>query len=344
MSNYWTFGIVSSRMKTLDSVIETFLSHCAHHRKLSGHTLKAYRHDLRHLRRFCSVSDGEISIETIDRALIQRWLGSMTAEKPRTVRRRLAAIKSMFTSMERLGETSENPLGRLRCDVRIGDSLPRTVGRETVKSLIRSVRNQPATSISAGARKIQETAIVEMLFSTGMRVGELVATNLSDVDMDRLIIVVRGKGCREREIPIVCDPFRDALERHMTARCDAGTEADGPLFVNRRGRRLSDQSVRAILRRHTTALGGRHVTPHMLRHTVATMLLEEGVDLRHIQRLLGHSSIATTTIYVHVSGRSQRNILSRKHPRNRMGITPSELVSNVKQSAATQIELPLGRC
>jgi integrase/recombinase XerD len=159
-----------------------------------------------------------------------------------------------------------------------------------------------------------------MLFATGMRVSEAVATNLGDIDMQRLVISVRGKGNREREIPIVCDEFRLALSCQIETRTANGAGSEAPLFVNRNGNRVSDQSVRAILHHHAAKIGAQKITPHMLRHTVATLLLEDGVDLRHIQMLLGHSSIATTTIYVHVSGQSQRQVLERHHPRKNMKI------------------------
>ena len=307
-------------MHTLDSAIEWFLGHCTDHRKLSAHTLKAYRHDLKRFQAFASESPGGVPIASINRNFVQRWLGSITKAKPRTVRRRLATIKSMFASLERHGETAENPIAGLRCEVKVGDSLPRTVARATVRSLIRSARSQTAMTSAGSTRKIQETALIEMLFSTGMRVSEVVATNLSHADMERLVISVCGKGNREREIPIVCDPFRDALAGHLAARRADGAGPDSPLFTSRRGTRLSDQSVRTVLRRHAAKIGARHITPHMLRHTVATLLLEEGVDLRHIQRLLGHSSITTTTIYVQVSERSQRLVLARRHPRNKMTV------------------------
>jgi integrase/recombinase XerD len=138
--------------------------------------------------------------------------------------------------------------------------------------------------------------------------------------MDRHTISVRGKGNRQREIPIVCDAFRQVLCQHLDDRRAAGGVLEDPVFVNNRGKRLSDQSVRGVLRKYSAKIGSRRITPHMLRHTIATLLLEDGVDLRHIQRLLGHSSITTTTIYVQISERSQRQVLERRHPRNKMQI------------------------
>lgn len=307
-------------MNELNPAIEWFLDHCANHRKLSSHTLKAYRHDLSIFRAFTIGNATGASIASVDRNLIQQWLGSMKSVRPRTVRRRLATIKSMFASLERHGNAASNPLAGFRCEVKVGKSLPRTIARGTVKSLLLSPRKLPVKNPVADKRKIQETALIETLFSTGMRVSEVVALNIRHFDMEREVIAVCGKGNREREIPIVCDAYHDALSQHLSECLDRKALPDAPMFVNRRGARMSDQSVRAVLRRHAARIGARRITPHMIRHTIATLLLEDGVDLRHIQRLLGHSSIATTTIYVHVSARSQRRALARRHPRNKMSL------------------------
>lgn len=306
-------------MDTLNSAIESFLAHCTDHRKLSPHTLKAYRHDLKHFADFAN-SSADITIASIDRNIIQRWLGSMGIVKPRTIRRRLATLKSMFSWLDRQGKLTNNSLAGFRSEVKVGNSLPRTVARTTIRSLLRSTHRLTGKTPNSIRRNNQESALVELLFSTGMRVSEAVATNIQHVDTERLVISVCGKGNREREIPIVCDAFREKLSRQIIQRLEEGAMPNDPLFSNRRAVRFSDQSVRAVLRKHAKRIGSRRITPHMLRHTVATLLLEDGVDLRHIQRLLGHSSITTTTIYVQVSERSQRQVLARKHPRNKMTI------------------------
>lgn len=309
-------------METLNSIIEWFIGHCANHRKLSGHTLKAYKHDLKLFLDFLSKQTdqkGSIAIHTVDKKLVQTWVTNMNGAKPRTLRRRLAAVKSMFATVERQGIIAFDPLARFRSEIKVGSSLPRIVGRSTVRSLLRSPRKK-AEALPLYGRIMQEATLFEMLFSTGMRVSEVSNTTIEHVDMDRQIIKVHGKGNREREIPIVCSAFQEALESQIEWRRQNGGTSVSPLFVSRRDTPLSDQSIRAILRRHARKIGAKHITPHMLRHTVATLLLEEGVDLRHIQRLLGHSSITTTTIYVHVSERSQRRALVQKHPRNKMAI------------------------
>lgn len=307
-------------MDTLNSAIGWFLGHCAHHRKLSPHTLKAYRRDLTLFENFVSTLTAIPPIKDINRDVLQCWLANMNSTKPRTIRRRIATVKSMFSCLERHDKMTNNPFAGFRNEVKVGATLPRVVGRATIRSLLRSVHKLTGGTPGSKRQKIRDTALVELLFSTGVRVSEAVATNIEQVDLDRLVISIHGKGSREREIPIVCDSFHDELLKQIAQRREDGAAPCDPLFINRRGKRISDQSVRAILRRQAAHIGSRRITPHMLRHTIATLLLEDGVDLRHIQRLLGHSSIATTTIYVHVSERSQRQVLSRKHPRNKMAI------------------------
>jgi integrase/recombinase XerD len=313
----------ASRMETLNSAIEWFIGYCENYRKLSIHTLKAYRHDLKIFNQFMdsnSVENAPTRFSSVEKASVRAWIASMKEVKPRTIRRRLATVKSMFSSLERQEYIASDPLGRFRSEVKVGSSLPRIVSRSTVKSMLRAPRKQAASNPSSRVRMMQETALLEMLFSTGMRVSEVSNATIGHVDMDRQIVAVQGKGNRERGIPIVCGAFQAVLLDQIKWRRLNGGTSESALFVSRRGTRLSDQSIRAILRRHANNIGSKRVTPHMLRHTIATLLLEDGVDLRHIQRLLGHSSITTTTIYAHVSERSQRRALAQKHPRNKMTI------------------------
>lgn len=277
----------ASIMENLYPAIEWFLGHCADHRKLSHHTLKAYRHDLSLFINILPGPAAESQISSVDRELVQRWLRNMNGAKPRTIRRRLATLKSMFSSLERHGHLDHNQLAGFRSEVKVGTSLPRTVARATVRSLLRLPRKLLANTPTSNHRKIRDTALIELLFSTGMRVSEVVAANIGHVDMDRLVISVRGKGNREREIPVVCDAFRESLEQHLAIRQAEQAEPDAPLFVNGRGTRMSDQSIRAMIRHYAAQIGVRRITPHMLRHTVATLLFEDGVDLRHIQRFSG---------------------------------------------------------
>jgi integrase/recombinase XerD len=177
-------------------------------------------------------------------------------------------------------------LAGFRSEVKIGKSLPRTLARTTIRSLLCSTRKLPKANHMEVRRTMRDAALIELLFSTGMRVGEVVAANMEHLDMERLVISVQGKGDREREIPIVCDAVRESLLEYVTERRKGNIQPEDPLFANRHGTRLSDQSIIAILRRQAARIGAGRITPHMLRHTVATLLLEDGVDLRHIQLFL----------------------------------------------------------
>lgn len=248
-------------METLDSLIEWFIGHCANHRKLSGHTLKAYKHDLKLFSDFVSKQPEQneaTTIQTVDKKTVQSWIANMTGAKPRTIRRRLAAVKSMFSTVERQGYIATDPLARFRSEIKVGSSLPRIVGRSTVRSLLRSPRKKASTSPSY-SRLMQESTLFEMLFSTGMRVSEVSNTTIEQVDMDRQIIKVHGKGNREREIPIVCSAFQEALESQIKWRRQNGGTSESPLFVSRRNTVLSDQSIRAILRRHARKIGTKRI-------------------------------------------------------------------------------------
>lgn len=306
-------------MKTLNSAVHWFLAHCEEHRKLSPLTIKAYTEDLELLKAFVLQHGTSRKVSSVDGALIQNWMATMSSAKPRTIRRRIATVKSMLGTLHRRAQISQNPLAAFRSEVRIGVTLPRVVARSAIKSLLQEAHSEGCSNVRTRGHKT-DVALIEILFGTGMRVSEIVSRNLEHFDMQRLAISVNGKGNREREIPIACEGLRKALHEQLEMRKENGATPCDPIFVNRRNTRMSDQSVRTILRRFAEKIGLQRLTPHMMRHTLATLLLEDGTDLRHIQRLLGHSSITTTTIYVQVSESSQRQVLMRRHPRNKMDV------------------------
>jgi integrase/recombinase XerD len=224
-----------AHMETLNSAVEWFMSHCADHRKLSPHTLKAYRHDLKIFGEFMiKGKERTESISGVTKHSVQHWLASMQSVKPRTIRRRLATVKSMFSSLERQGHVATDPLGRFRSEIKIGNSLPKTIARSTIRALLRAPRKQSIPDSPQAARLAQETTLLEMLFSTGMRVCEVSGLQVEQVDLDRQIVSVRGKGNREREIPIVSEALEEALLNQIKWRCLNGGTSDAPLFVSRR--------------------------------------------------------------------------------------------------------------
>ena len=165
---------------------------------------------------------------------------------------------------------------------------------------------------------MRDIAVLELLFATGVRVSELCTLGYDDVRLEEGEIKIYGKGAKERFVQIANPNVLGALHCYQEAYKDAITQS-GAFFVNRLHKPLSDQSVRSIVNKYCRLAGVEsHITPHMFRHSFATLLLEEGVDIRYIQRLLGHSSILTTQIYTHVAGKKQRDILLEKHPRNKI--------------------------
>jgi integrase/recombinase XerD len=244
--------------------------------------------------------------------------------KPRTQRRKLATVKSLFGFLEREELIESNPARGVRLDIRLGRLLPRTMSFATLQTFFQQLYGKPDARLRRNHSRdlaIRDVALFELLFSSGMRVSEISNLRVSTVDLERGSVLVRGKGNKERYIPICNTEVRSALIAYVANLPKAPAKTDY-FFTNRSGRRLSEQSIRIALSRHAKAAGLEKITPHVFRHTVATMLLEQGVDLRFIQTFLGHSSIITTTIYAHVNDKSQREVLHHRHPRRLLGSLP----------------------
>lgn len=314
-------------MQILKDRIQVFLNHCEFERNFSGHTVKAYRLDLAQFTRFTAQQCQLDHPPQVNRSHLREYTRSLHHYKPRTQRRKLAVVKSLFGFLEREGVLESNPARNLRLDIRLGRVLPRTVSLSTLQRLFRELyanRNIRVRQARSSKLAVRDIALFELMFSSGMRVSEISNLRVGTVDLERRAILVRGKGNKERLIPICDIEVHSALVAYDRSQ---GTvrNADTFFFTNRFGRRLSEQSIRMALKRHAKAANLEKITPHVFRHTVATMLLEQGVDLRFIQTFLGHSSIVTTTIYAHVNDKSQREVLTHRHPRRLFWVGPSEI-------------------
>ena len=320
-------------MQTLHDCIAVFLNHCEFERNFSGHTVKAYRLDLAQFARFTLAKNPTADVSAIHRSLMREYAQSLHHFKPRTQRRKLAAVKSFFGFLEREEVIESNPTRSIRLDIQLGRILPRTMSFATLQTFFRqlySKRNSRLKRDQSRDLAIRDVALFELLFSSGMRVSEISNLRVATVDLERGAVLVRGKGNKERFIPICDQEVRSALIAFVANLPTARADSDY-FFVNRFGRRLSEQSIRMALKRHAKAAGLEKITPHVFRHTVATMLLEQGVDLRFIQTFLGHSSIVTTTIYAHVNDKSQREILNHRHPRRLLGSLLSRATSQISE-------------
>lgn len=309
-------------MQILSDSIQVFLNHCEFERNFSDHTVKAYRLDLAQFMRFTAKQCHSGDATQVNRSHIREYTRTLHPYKPRTQRRKLATVKSFFGFLEREGVVESNPARNLRLDIRLGRILPRTISLSVLQAFFLQVyanRRSRVEQTPACKRAIRDIALFELMFSTGMRVSEISNLLVTTVDLDRGAVLVRGKGNKERVIPICDIEVRSALAAYVASQRNSRS-AGAFFFTNRFGRRLSEQSIRMALKRNAKAAGIEKVTPHMFRHTVATMLLEQGVDLRFIQTFLGHSSIVTTTIYAHVNDKSQREVLTHRHPRRLFGL------------------------
>lgn len=301
-----------SEMASFDEISKSFLIHCQHERRLSENTVRAYRLDLL---RFGEYLAAELGLGDITKEHLRAYQQSLQQLKPRSVSRRMAALRALFFYAEAEKLIESSPFDGLRLRIKTGRPLPRVLGHKSVERLFQTVYERDAQTPRAKLRKLQDIAIIELLFNGGLRVGEVANLRCEQVDFDADSILVYGKGARERIVPIVCPELKSAL-RNYSVSIRGVLEARCHFFINpTTGRRLREDSIRRIIRRLAQASGIEHATPHMFRHTFATLLLDRGADLRIIQRLLGHSSIVTTTIYAQVSERSQRKVLKSANPR-----------------------------
>ena len=308
---------------TLAEAIEDFLFHCRYEKNLSPKTLKAYETDLRQFTARVP-AQGLAPVAEIGKEVLREYIRGLyegLAEK--SVKRKVATLKALFHYLERDEAIPASPFRKMEVRIRESARLPRTIPLGELERLFRHLyaRRDGGTDRGSPAHRllVRDIAVLEALFATGARVSEICHLRVEDVNLGEGWVRILGKGSKERVIQLCDAGTLAALRDYDSLRAETSVVEESTFFLNRRGRRLSEQSVRALLRRHAAEASLQvPVRPHLLRHSVATLLLDEGVDIRHIQHLLGHSSITTTQIYTHVDARSQREVLGAKHPRRRL--------------------------
>ena len=309
-------------LKVVDAV-SLFMRHCKVERDLTEHTLKAYTMDFRQFLDFVKKEGGgEMPVAEVSRNTIREYLEELHGRyKPRSIKRKAAALKSLFAFLEREDVVESSPFRKMKLNLDKSRTLPRTIEKGAVERVFKAAyKSGQGSNVSAHREReaLRDVAVLEMLFATGMRVSELCALKVEDVDCRIGSVRIFGKGKRERMVPLCSKQTLAALKAYKAAYA-AYLEQGEAFYRNRDGRPLSDQSVRRIVRKFQEIAGVKdRITPHMFRHTIATMLLDNGVDIRNIQTLLGHSSLLVTEIYTHVSQNSQREVLRGKHPREAM--------------------------
>ena len=306
-------------MKEIHNLIEDFLFHCKYEKNLSPLSLKAYSIDLNQFLVFLK-SKNITNILDIDKYVLRDYLKELFEKgKPKTVKRKIASVKALFTYLEFEDIVLINPFHKMKLSIKEGKQLPKTIELKKIKKLFayfyskkENAQNKNRYGYKALVRDI---AVLELLFASGMRVSELATLKLKNINFSRGFVIIKGKGNRERIIPIPHSDIINALKSYYELFKEEINNSKY-FFINRFNSRLSEQSIRLMIRKYTKVVNlQQHITPHMFRHSVATLLLENGVDIRYIQNILGHSTINTTQIYAQVNEAPKRKILKLKHPR-----------------------------
>jgi integrase/recombinase XerD len=307
----------------LQEAVSQFLAHCRYEKNLSPKTLKAYSIDLRQFGEFLAAHLEIADLPAVDKTALRAYIKSLFGQlKEKSVKRKVATLKALFHFLEREDAIAVNPIRKMEVRIKETRRLPRTISLDDLKRLFRHLYRKKSEHRDHGSYSyralVRDVAVLEILFSTGARVAEVCHLLDKDVDLRRGRVRILGKGSRERILQL-CDEEALSSLKDYRALWQPETEDNGYFFHNRLKGRLSEQSVRTMLRRCAAGAGvGGNITPHMLRHSVATLLLEEGVDIRYIQTMLGHTSITTTQIYTEVRDGHQRRMLTARHPRRKM--------------------------
>ena len=295
--------------------INGFINYCRYHKKLSDKTISAYCIDLIQFQCF--------TLELSKQSLWNYIEHLNKSYKPKTVKRKLATLKA-FTHYLLIRDIIDcNPFDKIETSIKEPVILPKTIPLDTIGEILCFAYTQIEKSNTDYKKNsaIRNAAVLELLFATGARVAEICNLHSQDVDFIGKSVKLYGKGSKERIIPIENNSVLTILSDYYFIYEEKISDC-GYFFLNKYGKRLTEQSVRCMINSYCKACGiSLHITPHMFRHSFATLLLEQDVDIRYIQKLLGHSSITTTQIYTHVTSAKQKEIIKTKHPRNNLNIS-----------------------
>ncbi len=304
----------------MDAEIENFIGHLRAVRAASPHTVKAYAEDLMQFATWSMEAHGTRRVGEVETAQVRAFLAYLTTERGlarTTVARKMASLRAFFRFLQRRGLIASSPAQAIRTPKRQA-SLPKFLGEDAMTDLLQA----PDASKPDGLR---DRAILEVLYASGMRASELVALDIGDISVDSHgegeARIRRGKGGKERVALLgrsaiaAIRHYQETGRLALCANTAHGTKPSPALFVNRWGGRLSDRGVRRLFDKYCGAVATVHkITPHTLRHTFATHLLDRGADLRVVQELLGHADLATTQIYTHVTTQRIQEAYEKAHP------------------------------
>lgn len=312
---YTEKGMEDKRMY-YNKQVEKYLEYCEFRKELDWNTLKAYRIDLKQFFEFVQNDNPEKNI-------IEAYITELHKKyKQKTIKRKIASIKAYYGYLEECEIIEDNPFRKINVKFKESVILPKIISREDIEKLLNYIYF--CEGICDGKKYkwwLRDIAIVETLFATGARVYEVSNIRADCVNLNTGLIKIMGKGGKERYIQIASPEILEILRKYYKHNLEAIKKSNF-FFVNSRGNRYTEYSIRLMLKKYKQLAGiESNITPHMFRHSFATYLIEEGVDISYVQQILGHSSIITTQIYVHIAAKKQAEILREMHPRNRMKIT-----------------------
>ncbi|HUI66190.1 MAG TPA: tyrosine recombinase XerC [Bacteroidota bacterium] len=291
--------------------IDTFLRYLRVGRNYSPNTVAGYEDDLRQFRSFMIDSTGADAVASVNRVSIRRFLARLHTQgyASRSIARKLACLKSFFRYLRKSHVVEANPAANI-ASPKLDRRLPRTLDEGSVSRLM----DQPDRSTTLGRR---DAAILEVLYGTGIRLGELIALEKADIDQGNGTIKVSGKGSKERIVPFG-SKAKAALREYLLVRAEL-EDPRAPVsnvFLSARGKPMNPKGVNLLMNKYIAQVSDiEKKSPHLLRHTFATHLLDRGADLRAVKELLGHESLSTTQIYTHVSVERLRKVYAQAHPK-----------------------------
>lgn len=306
-------------MKSLENTIKKYLIFCQDQKRLDAKTLKAYSIDLKQfMEHYPHISICEISTHCLEEFIVYLH----KTYKPKTVKRKIASLKAWFGYLSYKDIIEVNPFNKMQLKFREPILLPKTIPLHVIEKLLTTMyrHHSNAKTTIQKTHILRDIVVIELLFATGIRISELCNLSPKDFNSFDREILIYGKGSKERKLQIGNDEVFNLLMNYCLEYENEIQKCDR-LFVNNFGNPLSEQSVRNIITKYCNLANiNLHITPHMFRHSFATFLLEEDVDIRYIQEMLGHSSISVTQIYTHVNMAKQKDILTTKHPRKKLTV------------------------
>ena len=299
----------------LEDKLAAYLEYCEYRKELDGKTLKAYRIDLRQYFEY-------VCVDEPDKEKIEEYITHLhKSYKQKTVKRKIASIKAFYNYLEETEIIAESPFRKIKVKFKETVTLPRIIPREEIEKLLNHMYQCLNENDKVSHKHmLRDVAVIEVFFATGARVYEISNIREDSINLNTGLIRLMGKGGKERYVQISNTSILEVLKKYYDEN-EQAIKKRGYFFVNNRESRYTEQSIRLMLKKYTKQAGiERNITPHMFRHSFATYLIEEGVDVSCVQQILGHSSIKTTQIYIHIAAKKQAEILKEMHPRNNMKI------------------------